>query len=545
MANTADLRGSLVPEMGNPREHPVVMEFNECSVKAPRKTPPLSVMLWGLALVLAVGQTWRTPVTLDDAYITYRYARNFSRGDGLTFNPGEAVLATTAPGLAVLLAGLTRAGMETVTAGRLLDMLGLLLACGGLAALGWLRKRPAAGLAAGFILCFMPDLVRAWGNECPLLTGLFVMGWLALELRRPALGAVAMALGCMVRPDFALAALLFAPFWWRRSRREFAWYAMMGLGLSLAWLAALVMMHVSPLPHSLAVKRMQGLWIATGDPRAFAGWISFRRGLFWFLRRTVFDVPAGALALIGAVLMLRLPRLYPLILWCGLHVGVYYLLGVPGHYFWYYYPLWLGVAVAMGEAIALLGEAVQAGVRDRAGADWARVSVTLGLALFGGFYYMGHSRDGLDLEKSQAYQAMAALIRQDVPAGQSVMMNEIGEMGYYADYRVVDTHGLIHPDLPAALVGDTPAIVARFKPDFIVLEGWLDHAGPDYRPRVLAGDYTLSYAAGEGHGAVEYRQVGRAAGFEHYLPVLLARQATEPRPEPAPISPGVEHSPQN
>ena len=33
----------------------------------------------------------------DDAYITYRYARNLADGAGFVYNPGERVLGTTPP----------------------------------------------------------------------------------------------------------------------------------------------------------------------------------------------------------------------------------------------------------------------------------------------------------------------------------------------------------------------------------------------------------------------------------------------------------------
>lgn len=37
------------------------------------------------------------PRTIDDSYITYRYARNILAGDGFVYNPGERVLGTTTP----------------------------------------------------------------------------------------------------------------------------------------------------------------------------------------------------------------------------------------------------------------------------------------------------------------------------------------------------------------------------------------------------------------------------------------------------------------
>ena len=59
----------------------------------------------------------------DDAFITYRYARNWATGLGLVFNPGERVWRFTSPAQTLLLAGFTLAGMETSQAGQLCGVL--------------------------------------------------------------------------------------------------------------------------------------------------------------------------------------------------------------------------------------------------------------------------------------------------------------------------------------------------------------------------------------------------------------------------------------
>jgi hypothetical protein len=62
----------------------------------------LSLVIFGLAVVMRIVPG---PRTIDDSYITYRYARNLLEGVGFVFNPGERVLGTTTPlytGLMVL-----------------------------------------------------------------------------------------------------------------------------------------------------------------------------------------------------------------------------------------------------------------------------------------------------------------------------------------------------------------------------------------------------------------------------------------------------------
>ena len=63
------------------------------------------------AVVALLARVLTGPHPIDDAYITFRYARNLAEGLGLVYNPGEWVLGTTAPLWAMLLGGGYRLGL--------------------------------------------------------------------------------------------------------------------------------------------------------------------------------------------------------------------------------------------------------------------------------------------------------------------------------------------------------------------------------------------------------------------------------------------------
>ena len=65
-----------------------------------------------LISVAIVARALPGPRTIDDSYITYRYARNILAGEGFVYNPGERVLGTTTP-----LYTLTIAGLAALTGG--------------------------------------------------------------------------------------------------------------------------------------------------------------------------------------------------------------------------------------------------------------------------------------------------------------------------------------------------------------------------------------------------------------------------------------------
>src|SRR5690349_12208861 len=71
----------------------------EVPVSQARLTDPRAPLLVPLALLLVTRlYFWKLlPFAIEDAYITFRYARNFARGLGLVFNPGEKVMGFTSP----------------------------------------------------------------------------------------------------------------------------------------------------------------------------------------------------------------------------------------------------------------------------------------------------------------------------------------------------------------------------------------------------------------------------------------------------------------
>jgi hypothetical protein len=72
--------------------------------RSARKLEPAGTGAVLLLLVLAgVVAVANHGSSHDDAYITFRYAANFARGEGLVYNLGDEVLGTSAPLYALVL----------------------------------------------------------------------------------------------------------------------------------------------------------------------------------------------------------------------------------------------------------------------------------------------------------------------------------------------------------------------------------------------------------------------------------------------------------
>jgi arabinofuranosyltransferase len=167
-----------------------------------------------LFLVALVARFVPGPRTIDDAYITFRYARNLLAGDGFAFNPGERVLGTTTPLFTFLMAGLglfaggVNAPFPEIAPGVSAIADGLsavaLLAIGRKLGASW------AGVASALAWAIAPFSVTfAIGG---LETSVYVLlllatCWAYLE-KRYALAALLGSLSLLTRPD---ALLLIAP----------------------------------------------------------------------------------------------------------------------------------------------------------------------------------------------------------------------------------------------------------------------------------------------------------------------------------------------
>lgn len=94
--------------------------------------------------------------TLDDAFISFRYAQNLAAGHGLAWNPGEAPVEGYTNFLwVIVLAAAIKAGVDVVLAAKLLSLLS------GLAVIVILERLAVAVTGGESVLSSLPSLVYA------------------------------------------------------------------------------------------------------------------------------------------------------------------------------------------------------------------------------------------------------------------------------------------------------------------------------------------------------------------------------------------------
>jgi len=207
------------------------------------------------------------PRTIDDSYITFRYARNILAGQGFVYNPGERLLGTTTPLYTLLLSfigllfGNEKANFPLIS--LIINSLADSIACYLLIKLGQKLGSLTAGLATALAWSIAPFSVTfaIGGLETSLLVLFMILfGYLYL-CEHHSLCALIASLLLLVRPDtlILIAPVIFDRLITAFSRNSARITASEIAALFIpygAWAAFALFYFGSPLPHSITAKAL-------------------------------------------------------------------------------------------------------------------------------------------------------------------------------------------------------------------------------------------------------------------------------------------------
>lgn len=407
-------------------------------VPSPRELfDPHGPFLFPLLLLLASRLfAWMLlPLASEDAYITFRYARNLALGHGLVYNPGAHVMGFSSPpwtlwsalGYVLIRDPVAWARWTSLAA----DALTLLLVGAMLARRASADARTAAWCFTLFFAAWpFFAVVSASGLENGTMLCLIALS-AALTGRGSALGGPVLGMLALWRPEGMAAALLVGLGARRRER-------IVAAALVAAGLTALAIYFGSPVPQSVLAK---SALYGTPGPAGGRSWWD------WLLPVLPASSPIStegvhlfplavlvAPALVAGAAGLWRERRSPLaltvaaalVVWLG-----YAALGVA--YFWWY------LAVPLGGIAALAAVGLPALVRGRG--VYAAAALYVLTAWFAArTLYLGRAQNEY-FGFARAGDWLAAHAR----SGEKVMLEPIGMVGYAAPLVVVDEIGLVSP----------------------------------------------------------------------------------------------------
>ena len=438
-----------------------------------------SLLLAGICVLVRMALLARTGSTAEDFLITLRISENLAEGRGFGYNAGSAVLGTTTPLYCLMLAVLHWLGMPAAHLGKLANIAADGAVCVLLYRLARAIRRPELGPVAAAIYAFSPPNIT-WaisGMETALVTMAGVAAFTALAERRPLACSVWCAVLTLLRLDGLLVVLVAAPFLVRQHRRAAGRCLGVYLVLVAPWLLYATLTFGSPVPSSLAAKLAVYRWRNPGLPNVAP----------WLLRMTGGSQQAvlavGFVFGAWAVVRQRLAApLRPAVLWLAFYYIV--LATSKGFLFGWYFipptPIYVLTAV-LGWHRSILR--LVAGGREMTAWEGARERLyrtahlwAAGVLALAGLAWM--PRVVRDLDAAQAMEErlrkpIGLELRGLVKPSETLMLEPIGYIGYYSRAKVLDSIGLVSPEVVRFYRDESESpladILAHFLPEWVLL----------------------------------------------------------------------------
>lgn len=456
---------------------------------------------------------------LDDSYITFRYAQNFSEGYGLRFNVDEKYLGSTAMGFAIIL-GILSYIIDTVThnsifikdqvadSGVWIPVIANLLSAismGAMVVVLFRIGKSLLGVRLGFFFSVLfgmfifisPISERVSGHETCIYLAILLVGlYLLYFASKYFFSGVLIGLAVTVRPDSYLMFLIvvlillaryFVDRQQSRSLKSVVSFTSGFLLLIVPWMMFCHVYFGQILPGTLDAKRVQAL---LGDFPVYSFDIVAKETVLffgWYLLAAFVLSIASAIVLL--ILMNRqlvavfnnssLCMIISLLLF-GFGQFIIYRLIQVSFWWWYLHPVWFSIIMAsVISMITLLSYLSVSG--------WVNIGSSLTLLIVFVLGELSFFQTNNPIEKwlslweegkrsvwehPYSYDSIVRYLKEKEPAGASVVTAEPGALGFKLGpaFKVIDELGLTSPKVAKKMIeGDVKYPFTTWDPEYVIV----------------------------------------------------------------------------
>ena len=429
-----------------------------------------------LAFVVRLAFWVVTDRVWEDALITLAHVRNLREGLDLTHHPGEGLVHGFTSALSVLipLAG------EVVVPDSGLTMLriaSLLAGCGAVV-VGFLVARDfnLGAWATAFVLVYLAvNQLQIFygmaGMETQVATLLLLAGAYAVLREREAAAGLLAGLTILARPDLLLWAAIVVLWAWRRGLASLGRVALPAALVVAPWVLFTTIYYGSPIPQTIVAKGLAyttvpelgsgaGAWLEwLGDRGPTAIFAVLRQFMPFYEDGNVVSAPidAGLLAVVGLVMVAlairgawvsrATPNWWPVLAYLAGFLLYWVVLLPLGYFSWYQPPFMALTAVLIGIGLEHLPRAKRLPTVVPAVLS---VLLMVGVALHLPFSLPLDAATQRDVELG-VRRTTGIYLAESVPAGEAVVTEAAGYLGYYSRVTLWDHPGLTSPTSLAAM----------------------------------------------------------------------------------------------
>lgn len=414
-----------------------------------------------LAAALAVLRWSQRVVAFDDAYISYRYAKNLVSGAGLVFNEGVRIEGYTNFAWTLLSAAGIAAGFDPLTTTRVVGVLSYAAIAATLTLL-WFRWTPGSvirwlGLPALWLVFARTGFAAHAGSGLETMTVALMILWVgvaAFELDGPWwVSSLLAGVLCTLRADAALSIGVVGLILLLRARLSGEEWAA-GFGTAMKW-ASIPLAFIAA--HTLFRLLYYGELVPNTYFAKAGGLYALERGA-WYVGTVARARPELIGLLVAALVgfVLSKGRARAVISYGLLYAAIYalYLIKVGGdfmeyRFMWMVYP---AVMLAGLRALVVIGER-----KLVAGAFAAVVLVgltftqrpaerdRLGFPVLVGDGYGFQSLEGMNFMVETEGIPVGKKLKEVLPPDTVVATTLAGTISYFSDLRIIDQWGLNEP----------------------------------------------------------------------------------------------------
>ncbi|MDP3980134.1 MAG: hypothetical protein Q8Q33_01830 [Chlamydiota bacterium] len=428
----------------------------------------------------------------DDAYITFRYARNLAQGKGFCYNFGENYLGTTTPFFTILLASAKFLFPAVIIPSVAQWLTGGALLCLSIFTylLGRNNGKPIAGMVSALYVLLNPVFVLTWGGESIFLLALIAAAIYFYFRGSELVSAIIIGMAFLTRGEGILLGIILFMYYIVINRKLPLRAIFAFCAVTFPWLIYSYCIFGTPLPSSLQAKAAQM------DSGAFSPFLITSFDMFRGYTIGSPNFPSiiphysylivGIFAFVGLVSLLIRSRQFiwwSIVLWLILYSIGYSLIDVP-FYHWYSIPLLYGGIILAGLGTQFLYDLANKKLSDIIANIRRIVFVALfliaGLPLVTGFIYIKNYLAQPISPVQKLYSNTGKWLDKNTPSTSSVGYFEIGFMGYYSDRTFIDPVGLVNPGVSEQVAkGDFKWAYLHYKPDYLVINPvrWYERIG--------------------------------------------------------------------
>jgi hypothetical protein len=406
------------------------------------------ILICGISIVIQLmyGEHF-----FDDAFITFRYARNIADGLGFVYNSGEKILGTTTPLFTLLLAGSGRLFSNSFIPhfsyiiSLIADAVSIYIFF-QIARIIFEDIRIANGLV--IIFAFQPFRINisSGGMETSILILFLLLLYYVYFTKKSYLFiSIISAILILIRPDSILALILLYSFWFLEDRRNSLKFGLFAILMVLPWIIWSTAYFGTPIPNSILAKGAayafmpagHAAWFllsffATGSMGPFDNILLLASGFFLFLISMT----------LGFIEFYRNKRIIlPLLLYPILYFLVFSLRNPAMYFPWYYPPLIPGILFAFGGAFVRITRQFRLSkvIWGFAFAFVLLITPTFFLHFFPTF--------PISRVRETQFQDACNIAKDSVTPGDEILTSDIGVIGWcFPKAKIIDPVGLVSPN---------------------------------------------------------------------------------------------------